>query len=86
MSARKAGRPDKAAETSKPRKSPPARIRNYRIEAELRDTPDLHKLAQVFIGMALARADAERHQQLGTAGHPPQSPFTPRATTGKTPD
>lgn len=63
MSTRKAGRPDKAAETSKPRKAPPARIRNYRIEAELRDTPDLHMLAQVFIGMALARANAEKEER-----------------------
>lgn len=44
-------------------KSPPARMRNYRIEAELRENPDLHKLAQLFIGMALTRADAERAKQ-----------------------
>ena len=48
---------------SKPRKSPPARMRTYRIEAEPRATPDLHKLAQLFIGMAFARADAERANQ-----------------------
>ncbi len=48
---------------SKPRKSPPARMRTYRIEAEPRATPDLHKLAQLFIGMAFARADAERASQ-----------------------
>lgn len=48
---------------TKPRKSPPARMRTYRIEAEPRTTPDLHKLAQLFIGMAFARADAERANQ-----------------------
>lgn len=75
MSARKAGRPDKAAETSKPPKAPPARIRNYRIEAELRDTPDLHKLARVFIGMALARADAEKEARRNSA--PPEPRVRP---------
>ena len=34
--------------------------RALRIEPVLRDTPDLHKLAQVFLGMALARADADQ--------------------------
>lgn len=33
----------------------PARMRDYQVQAEFRDTPDLHRLAQVFIGMALAR-------------------------------
>lgn len=55
---------------SKPRKLPPARMRTYRIEAEPRTTPDLHKLAQLFIGMAFARADAERASQQT----PPSSP------------
>lgn len=35
-------------------------MRDYRIVAEPRTEPDLHKLAQLFIGMAFARADAER--------------------------
>ena len=35
----------------------PARMREYRIEAEPRQSPDLHQLAQLFIGMALARTD-----------------------------
>ncbi len=43
-------------------KSPPERMRSYRVEAEQRETPDLHKLAQLFIGMAFARADAEHDQ------------------------
>ena len=45
---------------SKPRKSPPARMRTYRVEAEPRATPDLHKLAQLFIGMARSRAEQDR--------------------------
>ena len=55
---------------SKPHKSPPARMRTYRVEAEPRATPDLHKLAQLFIAMAFARADAERANQQT----PPSSP------------
>ena len=30
--------------------------RQFRVEAMPRQTPDLHKLAQVFLGMAVARA------------------------------
>ena len=45
-------------------------MRTYRVEAEPRTTPDLHKLAQLFIGMAFARADAERANQQT----PPSSP------------
>lgn len=57
---------------SKPRKSPPARMRTYRVEAEPRATPDLHKLAQLFIGMAFARADAERANQRTPPSNPPR--------------
>jgi hypothetical protein len=39
--------------------------RQFRAEAVLRPTPDLHRLAQVFLGMALARA-ANDHK---TAAH-----------------
>ena len=56
--------------SSQPKKSPPARMRTYRIEAEHRETPDLHKLAQLFIGMAFARVDAERHARQ----EPPRMP------------
>lgn len=38
----------------------PERMREYRIEAEPRQSPDLHKLAQLFIGMARARANQDR--------------------------
>ena len=55
--------------TSNTNNLPPQRMRDYRIEAELRDSPDLHKLAQVFIGMAQARA-ANEHR----AHTAPQSP------------
>ncbi|GAB2514541.1 hypothetical protein GCM10027064_10520 [Microbacterium petrolearium] len=30
--------------------------RHFRVEADPRSQPDLHKLAQVFLGMAIARA------------------------------
>jgi hypothetical protein len=74
MSTRRADRSDDSAATSKPRKTPPARVRNYRIVAEPRTEPDLHKLAQLFIGMALARTDAERPDRRGLAGQPRQEP------------
>ncbi|MBT2483129.1 MULTISPECIES: hypothetical protein [unclassified Microbacterium] len=38
----------------------PTRMRDYRIEAEPRESPDLRKLAQLFIGMARNRADQAR--------------------------
>lgn len=38
----------------------PDRMRDYRIEAEPRETPDLHKLAQLLIGMARSRAEQDR--------------------------
>lgn len=82
MSARKADRSDGPATTSKPRKTPPARMRNYRIVAEPRTEPDLHKLAQLFIGMALARADAERQARhdLGSPNSRPPRPDGPDKT------
>ena len=57
---------------SKPHKSPPARMRTYRVEAEPRATPDLHKLAQLFIAMAFARADSERANQQTPPSNPPR--------------
>ena len=82
MSARKVDRSDDPATTSKPRKTPPARMRNYRIVAEPRTEPDLHKLAQLFIGMALARADAERQARhdLGSPNSRPPRPDGPDKT------
>ena len=38
-------------------------MRTYRVEAEPRTSPDLHKLAQLFIGMAFARTDDDRRNQ-----------------------
>lgn len=74
MSTRNVDRSDDPPVTSKPRKTPPARMRNYRIVAEPRTEPDLHKLAQLFIGMALARADAERQERRGPTALPRQEP------------
>lgn len=59
MNGREVDRSDNAP-ADKPPKTPPARMRNYRIMAEPRTSPDLHKLAQLFIGMAFVRADAGR--------------------------
>ena len=67
MSTRGVDGSDDSAATSTRRKAPPARMRNYRIVAEPRTEPDLHKLAQLFIGMAFARADAERQEQRDSA-------------------
>jgi len=75
MSAREIDRPGDSVATSKPRKTPPARMRNYRIVAEPRTEPDLHKLAQLFIGMAFARTDTECQERRGPASprqEPPQ--------------
>jgi hypothetical protein len=35
-------------------------MRTYRIRAEMKETPDVDKLAQLFINMALSRARAGR--------------------------
>ena len=40
MSAREVDRSDDSVATSKPRKTPPSRMRNYRIVAEPRTDPD----------------------------------------------
>ena len=45
---------------TRPSGNPPARMRDYRIAAELRETPDLHRLAQLFIGMARQRVAQDR--------------------------
>ena len=82
MSAREADRSDDSAAASTRRTAPPARMRNYRIVAEPRTEPDLHKLAQLFIGMALARADAERQARhdLGSPNSRPPRPDGPDKT------
>lgn len=51
----------------------PKRMRNHRVHAELRETPDLHQLAQLFIGMALARADNDHAARVTTPTTP--APF-----------
>lgn len=81
MSAREVGSSNDSSATSRSRKTPPARMRDYRIVAEPRTEPDLHKLAQLFIGMAFG-ADAERQERQESAapprpdrprGHPPET-------------
>jgi hypothetical protein len=49
---------------------PPERMRDYRVEAELRQSLDLHRLAQLFTGMALARTQAEQHGDSGSGQNP----------------
>lgn len=51
-------------------KAPPERMRDYRIEAKLRESPDLHRLAQLFVTMALARTQAEQHCESGSGQNP----------------
>ncbi len=75
MSARKVDRSDDAGTTSKPRKTPPARMRNYRIVAEPRTKLGLHKLAQLFIGMAFARVDAELKEQRDSSASSGREPL-----------
>lgn len=36
-----------------------ARARDYRVEPVPRQSPELHKLAQVFLGMAVTRAELD---------------------------
>ncbi|TLP93585.1 hypothetical protein FEF26_13160 [Nesterenkonia salmonea] len=44
----------------------PDRMRDLRVEAQPQEAPDLHRLAQVFIGMALDRArPTDTDQQTG---------------------
>jgi hypothetical protein len=55
------------------KQSKPTVERQFRAEAVMRPTPDLHRLAQVFLGMAIARAQDEKKT-------------TPNAPTGTEPD
>lgn len=45
----------------------PSRMRSYGIAAERRDTPDLDRLAQLFIGMAMQRTKRDRAPEKATA-------------------
>jgi hypothetical protein len=45
-------------------------MRDYRVEAKLRQSPDLHRLAQLFTGMALARTQAGPHGDSGSGQNP----------------
>ncbi len=55
---------------SAPDPSLPARMRDYEVHAELRETPDLQRLAQVFIGMALTRTEQTRTGRDGSGSAP----------------
>lgn len=39
------------------------RDRHFRVQVVPRQNPDLHKLAQVFLGMAVARAEREKAER-----------------------
>ena len=43
---------------------------DYRIEAKLQESPDLHQLAQLFITMALECTKASQHHQFGSGRNP----------------
>jgi hypothetical protein len=45
-------------------------MRDYRVEAKVRQSPDLHRLAQLFTGMALARTQAQRRGDSGSGQNP----------------
>ena len=51
---------------SRPTGAPPARMRDYQLAAEVRETPDLHRLAQLFIGVARQRATQDKRRRANT--------------------
>ena len=51
---------------SRPAGVPPTRMRDYQLAAEVRETPDLHRLAQLFIGMARQRATQDKRRGANT--------------------
>ena len=65
--------------STKPRRRT-ASERRFRAEAVPRQNPDLHKLAQVFLGMALARAEADRRPTDSTA---PKDGLEPAPEAGR---
>ncbi len=48
--------------------------RHFRVEAVPRGQPDLHKLAQVFLGMAVARAKQPDAPAPGSGDSGPSEP------------
>jgi len=48
--------------------------RHFRVEAVPRQSPDLHKLAQVFLGMAVARAEQTGRHDGGATPNGRRSP------------
>ena len=59
---------------TRPSGNPPARMRDYRIAAEMRETPDLHRLAQLFIGMAMQGAEHDLATRRSGGNACPNSP------------
>ena len=55
---------------SAPDPSLPARMRDYEVHADLRETPNLQRLAQDFIGMALTRSDQTSIGREGSGSAP----------------
>ena len=66
---------------TRPSGIPPARMRDYRIAAELRETPDLHRLAQLFIGMAMQRAEHDRATRRAGGNAGPTTPIEVESST-----
>ena len=66
---------------TRPSGNPPARMRDYRIAAELRETPDLHRLAQLFIGMAMQRAEHDRATRRAGGNAGPTTPIEVESST-----
>lgn len=55
-------------------KAPPDRMREYRVEAQMKQTPDLHRLAQLFVNMALSRTETGHRQADSSSRHYPSNP------------
>ena len=66
---------------TRPSGNPPARMRDYRIAAEMRETPDLHRLAQLFIGMAMQRAEHDRATRRAGGNAGPTTPIEVESST-----
>ena len=66
---------------SRPAGVPPARMRDYQLAAELRETPDLHRLAQLFIGMAMQRAEHDRATRRAGGNAGPTTPIEVESST-----
>ncbi len=66
---------------TRPGGAPPARMRDYQVAAEVRETPDLHRLAQLFIGMAMQRAEKDHATGRAAADAGPAEPDEVESST-----